>query len=346
MVRVLEGVRSLDETLKACPTCWMCRNICPVGNLTGREVDTARGFALIAGSVLRGELEPTDDVVELLDRCVDCRQCTNWCVSGYMPWHAVHLARARLAERGVTQRGAPPARRSEADVAGEIVLFVSEAPSGLEAAALNLLHLAQPDAVVLHGDTGYLSWVLGQPSDAKARLTNTLGAVERSGCRTLVTLSPTDARTLLNPPSELETTVPSSIRVIELVDFLVEQGVEGRRDVGPMTAAYHDACSAPRGTGRESRVRQLLKTVPNLTLMEMPWGGDRAQACGEGGGLPRTRPDLAGQLAQARLIEARDAGAEAIVVDAPECAAHLADHAAQVGIRVTSLFELLAEDAK
>lgn len=342
MARALPGTRSLDETLKACPTCWMCRNICPVGNVTGREVDTTRGFALIADGVLRNELEPSDDVVEVLDRCVDCRQCTNWCVSGYTPWKAVQAARAALVARGAIAARSETYPRTNGSETGETLLLVSEAPAPFEAAALKLLRRALPDVAVLRGGTGYRSWVLGSIQYATEELSQTLDAVRRSGCRTLAVLSPTDARALLDPPEELAAEIDARVRVVELIDLLAELGVPQPR-AAPMSVAYHDACSAQRGSGREARARQLLQILPGIKMVEMPWPGDRVQSCGQGGGLPSTRGALAARLAHARLTEAREAGAEAIVVDAPECAAHLARHAMGTGVRVISLHELLAE---
>ena len=40
-----------------CRFCWMCRHICPVGNATGQERNTARARALGLSLVVRGAME-------------------------------------------------------------------------------------------------------------------------------------------------------------------------------------------------------------------------------------------------------------------------------------------------
>ena len=45
------------ETADACRFCWMCRHICPVGNTTGQERNTARARALSLSLVGRGAAE-------------------------------------------------------------------------------------------------------------------------------------------------------------------------------------------------------------------------------------------------------------------------------------------------
>ena len=41
------------KTIDACRFCWMCRHICPIGNVTGRERNNARARALSLSMVER-----------------------------------------------------------------------------------------------------------------------------------------------------------------------------------------------------------------------------------------------------------------------------------------------------
>ena len=51
------------QTIDACRFCWMCRHICPIGNATGQERETARARAVALSLVERGAAK-LEDVVD------------------------------------------------------------------------------------------------------------------------------------------------------------------------------------------------------------------------------------------------------------------------------------------
>ncbi|MGN0114465.1 MAG: 4Fe-4S dicluster domain-containing protein, partial [Acutalibacteraceae bacterium] len=67
------------ENADSCRFCWMCHHVCPVGNATGLERNTARARALAVSMVARGGVELTDDVVNNIYECTLCGGCTNVC---------------------------------------------------------------------------------------------------------------------------------------------------------------------------------------------------------------------------------------------------------------------------
>lgn len=70
--------------IDSCRFCWMCRHICPIGNATGQERNTARARALCASLVIRGS-QTTDDIKDNLYECAVCGACTNNCITGWDP---------------------------------------------------------------------------------------------------------------------------------------------------------------------------------------------------------------------------------------------------------------------
>ncbi len=70
--------------IDSCRFCWMCRHICPVGNATGQERNTARARALGASLVVRGA-EKIDTVIDNVYECTLCGACTNNCMTGWDP---------------------------------------------------------------------------------------------------------------------------------------------------------------------------------------------------------------------------------------------------------------------
>jgi len=83
-----------------CRFCWMCRHICPVGNATGQERNTARARALALSVVLRGA-EKLENVVDNLYECTMCGACVNDCATGFDPVYATREARYQACLEGV-----------------------------------------------------------------------------------------------------------------------------------------------------------------------------------------------------------------------------------------------------
>ena len=67
--------RKSTEHLDACRFCWMCRHICPIGNATGQERNTARARALGLSLVARGAVEYSEDIINNVYECALCGAC-------------------------------------------------------------------------------------------------------------------------------------------------------------------------------------------------------------------------------------------------------------------------------
>jgi Fe-S oxidoreductase len=65
--------------------------------------------------------------------------------------------------------------------------------------------------------------------------------------------------------------------------------------------------------------RELLQSLPGITLTEMGRTREYAWCCGAGGGVRESNPDFAAWTADIRLKEAEATGAEALVTACPGC---------------------------
>ncbi len=70
--------------IDSCRFCWMCRHVCPIGNATGQERNTARARALASSLVVRGA-ESIQEIIDNIYECALCGACTNNCVTGWDP---------------------------------------------------------------------------------------------------------------------------------------------------------------------------------------------------------------------------------------------------------------------
>ncbi len=101
-------------------------------------------------------------------------------------------------------------------------------------------------------------------------------------------------------------------RTWELADFLVNvlelQQVPGRF-AGTIT--YHDSCSGLRELGVKSQPRQLLSTVPGLTMKEM---ATPDQCCGFGGTFAVKFGDISSRITDQKCADIATTGANAVVL--------------------------------
>ena len=72
------------EHVDSCRFCWMCHHICPIGNATGLERNTARASAL-GISLVNREAIPLSDIMDNIYECACCSACVKECVTGWDP---------------------------------------------------------------------------------------------------------------------------------------------------------------------------------------------------------------------------------------------------------------------
>jgi glycolate oxidase iron-sulfur subunit len=96
----------------------------------------------------------------------------------------------------------------------------------------------------------------------------------------------------------------------------------------PVRVAYHDACHLANAQGVRSEPRQLLSSIPNLTLLEIPEG---ELCCGSAGTYNLEQPEIAGQLGERKARNILATGAEAIITGNIGCLTQIAAHLARLG---------------
>ncbi len=84
-----------------CRFCWMCRHICPIGNATGQERNTARARALGVSLVVRGATE-LKEIADNVYECSLCGACTNNCMTGFDPKVFVQEVKTEIVLNGET----------------------------------------------------------------------------------------------------------------------------------------------------------------------------------------------------------------------------------------------------
>ncbi len=130
--------------------------------------------------------------------------------------------------------------------------------------------------------------------------------------------------------------------IFEFTEFLVK--VLKVTDLGAEFNAkvtYHDSCAALREIRIKDEPRQLLSNVKGLELIEMK---DNEVCCGFGGTFSVKHTSISSAMAEQKVLNAIDTGAEYIVSTDLSCLMHQASYAKKkkLPIKIIHLIDVLA----
>lgn len=91
------------------------------------------------------------------------------------------------------------------------------------------------------------------------------------------------------------------------------------------TVTYHDPCHLGRHVGVYDEPRKVIESMPGIKLIEMERIREEQRCCGAGGGVKAGIPDLAQSIANARVTDALETGAEVLLSTCPFCRRNLID---------------------
>jgi Fe-S oxidoreductase len=135
------------------------------------------------------------------------------------------------------------------------------------------------------------------------------------------------------------------LHIVEYLDQLIKEGRISFTGSIPLRVTYHDPCHLGRhvSPGVYEPPRDVLKSIPGITLVEMERNRENAWCCGAGGGVKQADPEMALWTANERLKEARATGAEALVTSCPWCEMNFRDAIKEFGggIAVYDVAELV-----
>lgn len=102
-------------------------------------------------------------------------------------------------------------------------------------------------------------------------------------------------------------------------------GAGGSAAASPSLVTYHDPCYIGRHNGIYEPPRELIGSLPGLTLKEMPRNSERAFCCGAGGARMWMEEKIGKRINVTRTEEAIATGADTIAVGCPFCRVMLSD---------------------
>jgi glycolate oxidase iron-sulfur subunit len=118
-------------------------------------------------------------------------------------------------------------------------------------------------------------------------------------------------------------------RVRDVSEFLAELGLTSPPALRePLVVAYHDACHLAHAQGIGAAPRQLLRSIPNLTLVDIPEG---EMCCGSAGTYNLEQPELANVFGQRKATNIIATNAQAVVTGNIGCLIQIRTHLQGLG---------------
>ena len=124
---------------------------------------------------------------------------------------------------------------------------------------------------------------------------------------------------------------PEEIRKIDIMHYtqflagLIDQGRLRFKKEYNRKVTYQDPCYLGKHNRIYEEPRTLLKAIPGLEMVEMERNRENSLCCGGGGGRMWADFDEATHLAEIRVLEALDTGAEVLATACPFCLINFED---------------------
>jgi glycolate oxidase iron-sulfur subunit len=110
--------------------------------------------------------------------------------------------------------------------------------------------------------------------------------------------------------------VAFSAKVRDINEYLATLEPRAPRHPIPLRVAYHDACHLAHAQGVRAQPRQLLRTIPQLELLEIP-NGD--QCCGSAGTYNLFQPESAHEIGVRKVDNVQSAAPDMLASANPGC---------------------------
>jgi glycolate oxidase iron-sulfur subunit len=131
-------------------------------------------------------------------------------------------------------------------------------------------------------------------------------------------------------------------KVRDIHEWLMQIGPRPPSPVSlpPQTVTYHESCHLSHGQGITVQPRQLLRLIPNLTLVELP---ESSWCCGSAGIYNITQPEMAGKLLDRKLRHIHATKALTVATANSGCLLQLINGTRNQQLKVVHPITLLAD---
>ena len=324
------------QHVDSCRFCWMCHHICPIGNATGQERNTARARALGISLVNRGAID-LSEIVDNVYECATCGACVHDCTTGWNPVMFTKETRlqaalegklpsyiAKLVENCLSVGNAYGKTEISAELAAAVAAH-SAKTDVLLYLGVDAVYMAPDQAVkairVLE-KAGVEFSVLAKEPASGAQLDFLIGAAnetkeQMSECakmfddyKTVVVYDPADAKAVKQTWGEYG--VETEAKVVTYTSFVAQLVKENKLSLNrsEKSVVFQDPYQLARDLGETEEAREIIMHCAVLGEMllnreETVWAGNILMA--------QYMPEVMKLVAERRIFNAKTIGIDTIV---------------------------------
>ena len=324
------------QHVDSCRFCWMCHHICPIGNATGQERNTARARALGISLVNREAID-LSEIMDNIYECCTCGACVHDCITGWDPVMFTKETRLQAALEGklpeyinalvanCLETGNAYGKTATCDCLNEAIMAHSAKKDTLlflgvdakfmaceqAAKAIKVLEKAGVDFTVLENELpsgAQLDFLIGAANETKAQMEACAKALGEY--KTVVVYDPNDAKAIKQLYKEYGIEVAADVvTYTSFVAGLLKDGKLEAKNTGK-AVVFQDPYQLSRDLEETEEAREIVKAYAKLDEMllnraETVWAGNILMA--------QYMPEVVKLVAKRRIFNATSIGANAIV---------------------------------
>ena len=324
------------QHVDSCRFCWMCHHICPIGNATGQERNTARARALGISLVNREAID-LSEIMDNIYECCTCGACVHDCVTGWDPVMFTKETRLQAALEGKTpdyimtlvsnclETGNAYGKTATCDTLTASIKAHSDKKDtllflGVDAKfmaceqankAIKVLDKAGVDFSVLENEPAsgvQLDFLIGAANETKAQMEECAKALGEY--KTVVVYDPNDAKAIKQLYKEYGIEVAADVvTYTSFVAGLIKDGKLEAKNSGK-AVVFQDPYQLSRDLEETEEAREIVKAYAELNEMllnraETVWAGNIL--------MTQYMPEVVKLVAKRRIFNATSVGAKAIV---------------------------------
>ena len=337
----------------ACRFCYMCRHLCPIELVTGKENNTPRAKGLLVSMMNRGMQMDKGCAVTMYE-CLLCGACTADCVTGFDPLVFIREARTQAALDGLTPAFAQkvidnleetgnPYGAKEAKVGyegipqeGETLVWLGNAAryavADVAEALFAILKKAGVSFAALKDEPASgceLGDMIGHVEDVRVQAKAAAAAIAATGAKKVVVLDSHDAAFFLHECKDWGIELPEVVTATSFVNDLIKEGKlapEKKAEV----VSYHDAARLSRDLAELDPAREIIAAMGadlhEMYLNEKDNKNPANKACGSfvrakecGSSLMgQMKPELAKLLCENRYVDLLRGDARIMIAADPQ----------------------------
>jgi heterodisulfide reductase subunit D len=323
--------KKLEDFTKAvyeCTTCGACGQNCPVGIFTQRLWPMLRKEMVKRGL---GPLGVQKNLPRLLKNSGN--PYDKPAADRYKPWLPEYIAIAEKSEIAY-YAGCTGAYEANPMVRGDVLV--------LNAIGEPFTMLPPEEEVCC----GFPLFITGQHDLLKEMVTRLVEGYKAKGVKTLVCSCPCCVN-IMSRDWPLFYGEPLPFKIRHITQYVSAATTQGRLKLNKELnerIIYHDPCYLTRGVGVIEEPRNVLKSIPGITVLEFERNRMNSRCCGSGGAARKVFHENAIAIGRLAIDEAVAKKADRLILACPACYAKVNEamqgHKNQ--IRITDIMELVS----